>query len=107
MSWRILPALLFFACGDDPALPPMPDVTPIEVAPAMYLSTQALMTVKDGDLIDLVRPPQGGYVLFVGARIKGTKEKVVELRGRLRMASGMVIGQDGRTVTLQPAADDP
>ncbi len=87
------------------------DPAAIEVTPAMYFSTMgtmALVPVKEGDAIDLTRPPQGGYVLFIGAQVRHLNERVVELRGRLRNpAGGALVGEDARTVTLMPTAEDP
>ena len=104
MPLRALPAaaLALCACGSSPG----PSI--IQVTPAMYQSTMALLTVNDGDRVDLTRPPQGGFVLFVGARVAHLNEQVVELRGRLRDAkSGALVSEDARTVTMMPTADDP
>lgn len=103
------------ACGG-PGPPPMigpagrdMDGAPIEVVPAMYLrQSMMLREVHDGDPIDLELPPQGGHVLFVGARLRNVREQTVRLQGRLLDdKTGAEVAQDARSVTLMPAPDDP
>jgi hypothetical protein len=80
----------------------------IGVTPAMYQPTTMTLTpVADGDAIDLTKPPQGGFVLFVGARVMGLSSGTVELRGRLiDPSTGKVEAEDRRTVEMMRSTDD-
>jgi hypothetical protein len=102
---RLAWILLLAACGS-PTKPSM-DLGTIMVVPTEYDSVK-MTQAPVGATLDLVRPPQGGYVSFVGARVTGfAAPTTVELTGQLKDGSGTVISQDARTVTLQPASDDP
>src|SRR5258706_9218051 len=72
----------------------------LNVTPAMYLADKTLAEVHNGDRISLEFPPQGGYVLFVGARVKNLQnESLVTLRARLRSAADdSIFAEEGRTV---------
>jgi hypothetical protein len=101
----VLGLLLVSGCGK-PAGPQPSD--PIEVTPAMYLADKTLSDVHDGDQISLEFPPQGGHVLFVGARAKGLSETLVTLRGRLRSAEdNSIFAEESRTVGFNPSPEDP
>jgi hypothetical protein len=98
---------LLFGCGGTPASMS----SPLDVTLAMY-SAQAmtLTVVNEGDAVDLVYPPQGGFVMFVGAQVRGLDANVadVALKGRLLDAAGTTaLASDMRTVTMQPSASDP
>ena len=81
---------------------------PIAVTPAMYRVDKTLVDVADGDEISLEFPPQGGHVLFVGARVRGLEDDLAELRGRLRNPDDdTIIAEEGRTVAFDPSPDDP
>lgn len=46
---------------------------PVEVVPALTVAVDggaALVEIKDGDKVGLQPPPQGGFVLYVGARLR-------------------------------------
>jgi hypothetical protein len=78
----------------------------LTVTPGVYDPlAQSLTDIADGDSIDLVRPPQGGYVVFVGARVRGETERSVEIAATLTDAAAMET--DRRTVTMQPSPTDP
>lgn len=65
-----------------------------------------LHDVQPGEAIPLEPPPQGGYVMYVAARIKNMDACGIEFRGRLRdTATGNQVGFDGRTATLVKTAD--
>jgi len=97
--WRALLALGLLGCG---AAGPSPG-EPISVTPAGY--DAAAMTLTDlasGGPIDLVFPPQGGFVLFVSGRVHGLGNGNVEMHARvLDPASGALVAEDKRVVTLQ------
>jgi hypothetical protein len=96
------------ACGTH-STPPPPDLGALDVVPGVYDNTALTLTdLNDGDLISLIRPPQGGFVLFLGARVRGLHDASVELRGRLLdPATGALLTEEGRTVDLLPSAGDP
>src|SRR5438309_8871887 len=99
MRWLLALALSGAACSSS-APPPG---TPITVTPAMYDATAMTLTdVQPGSPIDLVKPPQGGFVLFVGARVHNLGDANVEIRGRLLdPTSGAIVAEDGRVGTMQ------
>jgi hypothetical protein len=92
------------ACGS--AFPPPSG--PITVTPGSYDSVKATLTdLAAGAAIDLIYPPQGGFVVFVGARVRNLTDGVVELRGRLLDATGALTAEDARTVAMRRDASDP
>lgn len=99
-------ALVLVLAGCGTSAKPLADLGTIAVVPTEYDAgkmTQAPL----GAQLDLVRPPQGGYVVFVGARVTGfAQPTTVELTGLLKEGA-TVISQDARTVTLEQAPDDP
>jgi hypothetical protein len=92
-------ALLLLACGPRPPL----GLTLTEYDP-LTLSARAL---RDGDDLHLQLPPQGGLVLFIGARVFGDGAQEITLTGRLLAADGQPIGQDSRQSRFVAAVDDP
>lgn len=97
------------ACTD--ARPP---AGPLEVLPARLSEDGArLIPLSDGDSVDLVRPIQGGHVLFVGTLLRYPADGDGTLRGELRRVdasggAGPVIVYDERTTAHQAlAADTP
>lgn len=65
-----------------------------------------LTDVHDGDLVPLSRPPQGGQVSYVAARVRNINRCAVQLQGRFRDPTTMVeLGFDGRNVDLIAGAD--
>jgi hypothetical protein len=97
--WRALLALGLLGCG---AGAPSPAAS-ITVTPASYDATaMALTDLAPGGPIDLVFPPQGGFVLFVGARVRGLDNGNVEMRAQMiDPTSQAVIAENKRVVTLQ------
>jgi hypothetical protein len=102
--WRAVLTLALVGCGA--AAPSSGE--PITITPAAY--DAAAMTLTDlasGGPIDLVFPPQGGFVLFVGGRVHGLADGNVEMSARmLDPGSGAVIAENQRVVTLQRDATD-
>ena len=97
--WRALLTLALLGCGaGSPS-----SGAPITITPAAY--DAAAMTLTDlapGAPIDLVFPPQGGFVLFVGGRVHGLSDGNVEMSARiLDPQSQAVIAENKRVVTLQ------
>lgn len=78
-----------------------PSLPPIEVLPAR-LEEGKLIPLVDGDPVDLVRPIQGGHVLFIGALIRNPADGDGTVLGELRQVGsdgtvGPVIVYDERT----------
>jgi hypothetical protein len=92
------------ACGKPP--PGMP----IDVVATNYDPVQSMQVpLTEGGPIDLVRPPQGGFVVFVGVQVRNVADPAgvtVALHAALADPSGTPISEDTRTVSLVPAADD-
>jgi hypothetical protein len=104
---RSFPVLLLAGvlagCGGKPA-----PANPIEVVATSYDPIAMMQTpLVDGAPLDLVRPPQGGFVVFVGAIARNLGDTTVALHGALRDPSGVTIAEDSRTVSMQPSAEDP
>ena len=67
-----------------------------------------LFPIGDGDRIPLSFPPQGGFVLFVGARMRGLTDSSVELRTRvLDPATAELVTGDARDIDLVPDPETP
>ncbi|HZS38463.1 MAG TPA: hypothetical protein VFF06_16625 [Polyangia bacterium] len=106
MRWCCAPlALALAGCS---AAPPGMMGDPITVTPAIYDSTTMQLTdVQPNGPIDLVKPPQGGFVLFVGARVHNLHDANVEIRGRLLdPTSGAIVAEDGRIGAMQRDSAD-
>jgi len=64
-----------------------------------------LRPATDGTVIPLEFPPQGGFVMYVGARVRNL-DACVEIAGSLRdPTTGNEVGFDSRSTTLARAAD--
>jgi hypothetical protein len=76
------------------------------IAVSLTLYDAQSMTMSDlhqGDAVDLVRPPQGGYVVFIGTRVMGLESGLVSLDATIGDGGGA--GEDHRTVMLVTAGD--
>jgi len=105
-----LAACLACACACTGKPPPgkPPPGNPIAVVPTSYdpvAMTQSALA--DGGPLDLVRPPQGGFVLFLGAIARDVGDTTVTLHGALLDPSGSKLAEDTRTVSLVASPDDP
>ena len=58
--------------------------------------------IADGAVLDIIEPPQGGRVIFVGARARNVPGCGLLLTGALRDPSTMQVRFDTRTVNLTP-----
>ncbi len=61
--------------------------------------------LKDGDEVPLVFPPQGGRVVFLGARVKNVDPCAVKLSGAIRDPATNQVRIDNRSVNLRLAPD--
>jgi hypothetical protein len=59
----------------------------------------------DGGDVPLIFPPQGGRVVYVGARVMNVDPCAVRLAGLMRDPKTKKITFDTRTINLKPAAD--
>jgi len=67
--------------------------------------SKLLAALAAGQAVPLEPPPQGGYVMYIGARVKNM-HTCVEIGGRLRdPASGNEVGFDARSSRLVPNTD--
>jgi hypothetical protein len=65
-----------------------------------------LVTLHDGDHVPLMRAPQGGHILLVGARVHSDDTCDLDATGSLRdTASNRVIGLDERTLYVTATGD--
>ncbi|MEO6773531.1 MAG: hypothetical protein ABI467_10990 [Kofleriaceae bacterium] len=65
-----------------------------------------LITLHDGDPVPLMRAPQGGHILLVGARVHSDDTCDLDATGSLRdLATNRVIGLDERTLYVTATGD--
>lgn len=102
MRW-ILSLVVLAGCGSRPAAGTAIGVTPTEYDAKALTQSE----IAEGAAVDLIAPPQGGFVLFIGAALREVGEPTVQLRGALLDGSGAVIAEDVRTSSLRPSAADP
>ncbi len=68
----------------------------------------AFTLLQDGDEAHLQSAPQGGFVIFVGARIKNLDTSTVELEGKLTdPQTGLIAADRYVESTMIPAPDEP
>lgn len=108
------PALLFLlTAGCSPAAPSCPagfigdaSKPPEAVMLVSDGQSQTFREVRDGDALPLMPPPQGGYVLYVGAKMRNMDACGIEQGGTLREpASGNQFGFDARTANMLLGSD--
>jgi hypothetical protein len=69
-------------------------------------TSQSLVELRDGDPLPLARPPQGGFVSYVGIRARNLDGCGGSLTGQLLdLVSGNELAFDKRTVDLVPTGD--
>lgn len=63
--------------------------------------------IDDGTTLSLRLPPQGGYVLWIGAEVSAVATPQLEIRGRLRSkATGIIIAEEARSIAVEPVVTD-
>jgi hypothetical protein len=68
--------------------------------------SSTLVDVTAGAAVPLARPPQGGFVSYVGARVRNINRCSVQFRARYRdPATNVELGFDGRNADLVVGAD--
>ncbi|WP_437674046.1 hypothetical protein [Sorangium sp. So ce131] len=109
-------ALLFAApaCADDGEDPPEDMCklgylgepgAEIQMEVVALDSSEVSRPVSDGDVVDIVMPPQGGRVIFLGARATNLSACGVQLSGTIRDTGSGRIMSESRTVNLRPTGD--
>jgi hypothetical protein len=84
-------AILLVACGPS---------GPLTLEPMQY-DAVALHQRAIADSVTLVRPPQGGFVVFAGWEAHDVAEETVRVAGRIRaLSSGAVLAEDVRVTRL-------
>jgi hypothetical protein len=99
-------SVVLAGCSAGPMIP----AVPIALVPAQYdsVTMQLADMPASGGVLDLVRPPQGGYVSFVGARARNLTDGNVEIHGRLLDPQTNAIRfEDVRVVQLRRDGADP
>lgn len=120
-SWRnraltLAVAILCTGCSSEPEAKPDagPSCTlpfigdkskPIEAVLTVRDVSGKSVELKDGDEVPLVFPPQGGRVVFLGARVNNVDPCAVKLSGAIRDVATNQVRIDNRTVNLRVGAD--
>jgi hypothetical protein len=114
---RLAFALVLLGVGGCPANPgecKLPDPSMLGGANGDGLEAQlvaadnagAMHVISDGDPVTLMRAPQGGHILLVGARIHNDDTCQLDATGSLRdTASNRVLGLDERSMYLTKTGD--
>jgi len=108
-------SLLLLECASPSSSPPAPDAAPVcgvgflgdNGKPIDFefrvVGGDAIdKPLKDGDDVQLVFPPQGGRVIFVGVRATNIDPCAVQLSGAIRDVSTKQVRVDARTINLNP-----
>jgi len=77
------------------------------VVPELRDEDGSALDLADGGILDLVRPPQGGHVVFIGARATGICADNTLLRGELFFEDETFIAREARTLDFEPIDDLP
>lgn len=77
----------------------------VEIAITVIGTSPTATLVNEGDVVPVIFPPQGGRVIFAGARAKNLDACGVTLTGAVRDLATKQVRVDARTVNLLPAAD--
>lgn len=97
--------------GCDETFDGPPEIVPVQFAPL----SPTLVPIADPDTVSLVRPIQGGHVLFIGARVRNMSANGASVLGELRRskapdgtaltAPGGILFSDERSVTVDVLPD--
>jgi hypothetical protein len=111
-----LPLLLFAlstACAPDPPADPVACTagflgdasSPVEFELTAVSPAYVTEPLADGGTISLMQPPQGGQVLFVGARVTNVDSCGLQITGALRDEKTEQVRFDKRSINLIPTGD--
>jgi len=102
------------SCGGDDAKTDPKDAGPdgpvtLDVYPGDFVEEDLPMKMlADGDEVKLVSAPQGGHVVHIGARVRGLKTDVVNIRARIRDPQTNAIQvEEARDIVMKPVAGEP
>jgi hypothetical protein len=104
----LVTAMALAACSDDaPTSCPIGDrMQPIELVAVHWPEGGSVVDLADGGAVDLLRPLQGGKVIYVGVRARNVDGCNVQLTAALRdPASQQVIALEQRPVRLVDSGD--
>jgi hypothetical protein len=101
------------ACGADPPADPVPCTagflgdasSPVEFELTAVSPDYVTEALADGGMISLMQPPQGGQVLFVGARVTNVDSCGLQITGALRDEKTQQVRFDTRSINLIPTGD--
>ncbi len=79
--------------------------SPVQLELTAVSASYETLALNDGDRISLMRPLQGGEVLFVGARVTNVDACGLQLTGALRDEETQQVRFDTRTINLIPTGD--
>jgi hypothetical protein len=103
-------AVSTMACSPDAPSDPVPcsggflgdAASPVQVAITAVTPDYVTEPLVDGGTISLMQPPQGGQVVFVGARVTNVDSCGLQLTGALRNETTQQVTVDSRTINLIP-----
>jgi hypothetical protein len=78
---------------------------PIEMTLTVREASGKSVALKEGADVPLIFPPQGGRVVFLGARVNNVDPCAVKLSGAIRDVATNQVRVDNRTVNLIAGAD--
>jgi hypothetical protein len=90
-----------------PCEPVLGDPAETDVVPETRDAEGRAVEIGAGDVIDLIRPSQGGHVVFVGARATGICADGPTLTGRLLFPDEVFINLEGRPLDLKAIDELP
>jgi len=80
----------------------------ILVLPAeLVMENSPLKMLADGDSVELIRPPQGGHIVLVSAKVRNVPTDSAVLRVRVRRPGGLIVAEEGRTVSMVDVPGEP
>lgn len=100
-------ALCAALCGCNPAGADPAEA--LEIRAFRYEAPElAVAPLSDGDAAELWHAPQGGFVLPIGARVRGLDSRNIEIRARLSDPETQeVFGEHVRLALMASLADEP